>query len=207
MDDLPIYGNEPRVKVRALRGPWQEVQINAHTWDEIDRPEFWTFVAEAVQGFQKFTELTELKPEDHMPWKKLGQRWHFLRKGFSPGKPVQWEVAAWEELYALLQEVAPGGQFLWSNQVLVHLILPGQSDPWATIMTKRCESLDMVLQGPKGSVTLGRIAGIAWQRELDATRPERDLVRLRFRTVDDLRQGDLAVFLSEHLAAVSFSKG
>ena len=77
------------------------MQINAHTWDEIDTPEFWAFVAEAVQGFQKFTELTELKPEDHMPWKKLGQRWHFLRKGFSPGKPVQWEVAAWEELYAI----------------------------------------------------------------------------------------------------------
>ena len=203
MDDVPIYGNEPRVKVRALRGPWQEVQINAHTWDEINIAEFWTFLAEAVQGFQKFTELTELKPEDHMPWKKLGQRWHFLRKGFSPGKPVQWEVAAWEELYALLQEALPGGQFLWSNQVLVHLMLPGQSDPWATILTKRCESLDLVLQGPKGSVTLGRIAEIGWQRELDATRPDRDLVRLRFRTVDDLHRGDLAVFLREHQAAVS----
>ena len=55
MDELPIYGNEPRVKCRSLRGPWQEVQINAHTWDEIDTPEFWSFLEEAVAGFQKFT--------------------------------------------------------------------------------------------------------------------------------------------------------
>ena len=27
LDDLPVYGNEPRVKCKNLRGPWQEVQI------------------------------------------------------------------------------------------------------------------------------------------------------------------------------------
>ena len=125
MEELPIYGNEPRVKCRSLRGPWQEVQINAHTWEEIDTPEFWSFLEEAVAGFQKFTKLTELKPEDHMPWKKLGQRWHFMRKGFPPGKRVLWDLAVWEELYEMLQELAPDGQFLWNNQVLVHLYLPG----------------------------------------------------------------------------------
>ncbi len=179
LDELPIYGNEPRVKCRSLRGPWQEVQINSHSWEEIDTPEFWSFLDDAVAGFQKFTELTELNPEDHMPWKKLGQRWHFMRKGFTPGRRVLWDVAVWEELYELLQESAPDGQFLWNNQVLVHLLLSGQREPWITITTKRCESLDIVLQGPKGCVTLGRIAEIAQDRELDATRPDRDLVRLQ----------------------------
>jgi excinuclease ABC subunit A len=105
-------------------------------------------------------------------------------------------------LYELLQESAPDGQFLWNNQVLVHLLLSGQREPWITITTKRCESLDMVLQGPKGCVTLGRIAEIAQDRELDATRPDRDLVRLKFRTVEDLHQGDLIAFLKEHRDAV-----
>ncbi|MHB0957758.1 MAG: excinuclease ABC subunit UvrA [Pirellulaceae bacterium] len=202
LEELPIYGNEPRVKCRSLRGPWQEVQINVHSWEEIDTPEFWSFLHEAVAGFQKFTELTELKPEDHMPWKKLGQRWHFMRKGFAPGRRVLWDVAVWEELFEILQETAPDGQFLWNNQVLVHLLLNGQREPWITITTKRCESLEIALQGPKGCVTLGRIAAIARERELDATRPDRDLVRLKFRTVEDLHQGDLNAFLKEHQAAV-----
>jgi excinuclease ABC subunit A len=200
LDEVPLYGNEPRVKCRSLRGPWQEVQISAHSWEEIDIPEFWSFLDEAVDGFQKFTALTELKLEDHMPWKKLGQRWHFMRKGFSPGKRILWDVEVWEELYEILQQCAPDGQFLWNNQVLVHLLLKSQRDPWITICTKRCESLDMTLIGPKGGVTLGRIAEIAHERELDATAPDRDFVRLRFRTVEDLHKGDLVTFLEEHKA-------
>ena len=170
LEELPIYGNEPRVKCRSLRGPWQEVQINVHSWDEIDIPEFWSFLEEAVTGFQEFTRLTELKPEDHMPWKKLGQRWHFMRKGFPGGKAIKWDVSVWEELYEMLQEVAPDGQFLWNNQVLVHLYLAGQRDPWVTINTKRTQSLDITLHGPKGLVTLGRLAGLARDRELDESR-------------------------------------
>ncbi len=203
MEELPIYGNQPRVKCKSLRGPWQEVQINVHRWDEIDTPEFWSFLKEAVAGFQKFTKLTELKPEDHMPWKKLGQRWHFMRKGFPPGKKVQWELAVWEELFEMLRETAPDGQFLWNNQVLVHLYLRDQREPWATVNTKRLQSLDLTLTGPKGCATLGRLAGLGRDRELDATRQDRDLVRIKFRTVEDLHHGDLMAFLVEHRDAVT----
>ncbi|MDX1944990.1 MAG: excinuclease ABC subunit UvrA, partial [Pirellulaceae bacterium] len=80
--DLPIYGNEPRVKVKTLRGPWQEVEIRVHTLAEIDTPEFWSFLEEAVTGFQKFTDKAAVAPEEITPWKALGQKWHFLRKGF-----------------------------------------------------------------------------------------------------------------------------
>jgi excinuclease ABC subunit A len=198
IDHLPIYGNEPRVKCKSLRGPWQEVQVNAHSWDEINTEEFWSLVDEAVDGFQKFTQLSELNLEDHMPWKKLGQRWHFMRKGFSPGKRIQWDVAVWEELYEILESLAPDGQFLWNNKVLVHLYLKGQRDPWATVITKRTSSLDLVLTGPKDGVTLGRLTSLARERELDSSRADRDLVKLGFRTVADLHRGDLSEFLKEH---------
>jgi excinuclease ABC subunit A len=80
LDEVPMYGNEPRVKVRAA-GPWQEVEVRTHSWDEIDTPEFWKFLEDAVTGFFKFTER---QPPiwDLTPWKVLGQKWHFLRKGF-----------------------------------------------------------------------------------------------------------------------------
>jgi excinuclease ABC subunit A len=133
-----------------------------------------------------------------MPWKKMGQRWHFMRKGFSPGKKVLWDVAVWEELYEMLQETVPDAQFLWNNKVLVHCYLPGQRDPWATVITKRAESLDLMLTGPKGRVTLGELTGLARDRELDAARDGHDLVRLKFRTVEDLHKGDLLAFLQKH---------
>ena len=86
MPDLPLYGTEPRVKCKNLRGPWQEVELQVHGFDEIDTPEFWKFLDEAVAGFDKFADRVRQNPDDVMPWKVLGQKWHFARKGFPPGK-------------------------------------------------------------------------------------------------------------------------
>ncbi|HVT28067.1 MAG TPA: excinuclease ABC subunit UvrA, partial [Lacipirellulaceae bacterium] len=76
IDEIEAYGRGPRVKCKNLRGPWQEVQIDAHSWQEIDTPAFWAFLDRAVAGFQRFTERIGAKPEDVMPWKVLGQKWH-----------------------------------------------------------------------------------------------------------------------------------
>ena len=59
IDEIEAYGRGPRVKCKNLRGPWQEVQIDAHSWEEIDTPAFWSFLERAVAGFQKFTERVE----------------------------------------------------------------------------------------------------------------------------------------------------
>ena len=48
MDDIPVYGNAPRVKLTNTKASWQEVEIRAHSMQELDHPEFWSFVDEAV---------------------------------------------------------------------------------------------------------------------------------------------------------------
>jgi len=137
-----------------------------------------------------------------MPWKVLGQKWHFARKGFPPGKPLVWDVEVLEELCEMLVETATEGQFLWNNQQLVHIFVPQQREPWATVYTKRSVGLDLVLNGPKGHFALGRLTGLGADREFNAG-PERDTLRLRFVDHDDLDRGDLRAFLAEHLASVS----
>jgi excinuclease ABC subunit A len=206
LEELPIYSNEPRVKVKTIRGPWQEVQINIHALEEIDTPEFWEFLKQAIEGFEKFATKAAEKPEELLPWKKLGQKWHFLRKGFPPGKSPQWEGEALEELCEMLQEVAgEDAQFLWNNQQVVHLYLKGQRDPWATIWTKRLPSLDLALTSPKGSVALGRVRDLGHDRALDGKRSDRDVLVLKFKSTDDLHRGDLHAFLREHLETVAAS--
>ena len=197
LDHLPVYGNEPRVRCKALRGPWQEVEIRAHSLDEIDTPAFWAFLEQAVRSFQQLTRNVDL--DDVMPWKKLGQRWHLLRKGFTPGKRIAWEPQVLEQLIRLLEQIAPGGQFQWTNQMLVPFTPPGHREPWATLYTKKPASLDLFLFGPKNLIGLGRFASLGWDRDLDTSRPDRDVVRLRFLKPADLEQGDLVEFLREHL--------
>ncbi|MBW3598876.1 MAG: ATP-binding cassette domain-containing protein, partial [Planctomycetes bacterium] len=204
---VEAYSNEPRVKVKNLRGPWQEVQIAAHALDEIDRPEFWSFLERAVAAFGKIAERKEASIEDHMPWKKLGRVWHLSRKGFPPGRTIRWDAEVLEDLLDLLMEAAPEGEFLWSNQQLVHYIPAGRREPWASIQTKKTECLNLVLTGPKGKTALGRITDLGCDRAVDGAREDRDLVKLRFRTLDDLDRGDLRTFLTEHFAGLNGDLG
>ena len=208
LNDLPeveAYSRGPRVKCKNLRGPWQEVQIAAHSRAELDTPAFWEFLEKALAGFQKFTDRIEQKPEDVMPWKVLGRRWHLARKGFPPGKTPQWPGEVLEDLLENLGEVAgaeaDGSQYLWNNQQVVHLRVAEQREPWATVYTKRLAGVDLVLSGPTGAFATGRIAQLAAQRVITPGE-DRDQVKLRFESPTDLAQGDLAEFLAEHLEAV-----
>ncbi|MDP7015681.1 MAG: excinuclease ABC subunit UvrA [Pirellulaceae bacterium] len=202
MDDIPLYSNDPRVRTKSIRGPWQEVEMRIHSYREIDNPEFDKFLIEAVAGFQRQSDRVAESPEDVLPWKKLGQKWHFLRRGFPSGQRVRWDAKVLEELCEMLTDAAPGAQFLWSNQQIVHLMLKDQRDPWASIHTKRPNSLDLTLHGPKNRIALGRIAELGWDREADGAHERSDLLRIRFRSLDDLRKGDLAEFLEEHISVV-----
>ena len=101
-----------------------------------------------------------------MPWKVLGRKWHLARKGFSPGKRIAWPAEVLEELLEQLADVCPEGQFLWNNQQVVHLLVREQREPWATVHTKLPAGVDLVLQGPRGAVTLDRIADLAAQRKI-----------------------------------------
>ncbi len=84
--DLPVYGSEPRVKSKNLRGPWQEVQLTVHSWDEVNRPPFWKFVAAAVEGFEKFTDRIESEPRRHHALESAGPEMAPLAQGFSAGQ-------------------------------------------------------------------------------------------------------------------------
>ncbi len=219
LNDIPeveAYGHGPRVQCKNLRGPFQEVEIRAYSWQEIDTPAFWKFLEQAISGFHKFTERVQQNPEDVMPWKVLGRKWHLARKGFPPGKQPSWNIEVLEELLEMLGEAASAAgdgkengtstksQFLWNNQQVIHLMIAGQREPWATVHTKRPAGVDVILNGPPGAFNMARIAGIASQRVIVAEGEGEGLDQVKFRFVksDHLHVGDLAVFLAEHLAAV-----
>jgi excinuclease ABC subunit A len=79
----------------------------------------------------------------------------------------------------------------------------GESEPWASIFTKRPEALIFTLAGPKNAVAFGRAAGIGHDAELDGTRPDRDILKLKFRSVEELLSGDLEALIQEHALRVS----
>lgn len=198
MDELPIYGNDSRVKCKNLRGPWQEVEVRIHSWEEADTPEFWSFIDNAVKGFHTYLERTSVRPADVMPWKKLGRKWHFNRKGFPPSQPPKWDMEVLEELCELLDEVASDGQFLWNNQQLVNVFVPGQKSAWASIRTKKPEHVELTLNCLKGVFTFGELTEIGHAPDLDGTSKDHDKVTLRFLSTEQLHSELLTEVLQRH---------
>ena len=201
MPDLPVYGTSPRVKCRAARGPWQEVQVKIHSYAEIDRKPFWEFLDTAIAAFGQASSAVAQNPEDLMPWRALGRKWHASRKGFPPGRRVAWPVDLLDQLCTVLESAAPQCEYDWQQQQVVHLTPPRQSATWATIQTKRAASLDLVLNGPEGRFTQGQISDLGHEPQHKSGNNGRDQIKLRFRSVADLGRGDLAEFLRQHYAA------
>ncbi|NLF08595.1 MAG: excinuclease ABC subunit A, partial [Pirellulaceae bacterium] len=201
MPELPLYGTEPRVKCRNLRGPWQEIELRVHGYSEIDRPEFWDFVDRTVAGFGSYAEKVQAKPDILHPWKQLGRTWHLARRGFPLGKKVRWEPEVLQRLLDLLAEVAPQGEFKWDNKQVAPLHLPGRREPWAAVQTKKLDAVYLHLTGPKGRFPLGSLGNLGHDPTVDGRRPDADVILLKFRTAEDLARGDLHGFLKEHLAA------
>ncbi len=199
--ELPLYGTEPRVRCKNLRGPWQEIELRVHGYNEIDRPEFWDFVDRATAGFGSYAEKVQAKPNILQPWKQLGRTWHLARRGFPLGKKVRWEPDVLQKLLDLLTQAAPQAEFNWSNKQVVPVCLPGRRDPWAAVQTKKLDAVYLHLTGPKGRFPLGRINGLGHDPEVDGRQSDTDVIRLKFRSAEDLSRGDLHGFLKEHLAA------
>lgn len=185
-DDLPIYGNEPRVRVKMLDGPWQEIEVRAHDFAEIDLPGFWNFLDTACRAFAgELAEKTEVVIEEQMPWKKLGKKWHLSSKGMPVGKKVRWKLETLEEVFASIQRVEPAGAFLWNMQILVHHMSPRIRDPWISVYTKRPDSIQVAMRAAKGVVTLGRVSGLGVKGSVDTKHSDIDLIKVQ---IDDIRQ-------------------
>ncbi|MEA1950981.1 MAG: ATP-binding cassette domain-containing protein, partial [Planctomycetota bacterium] len=201
MPDLPLYGTENRTKCHNVHGNWQEIELRLHDYKEIDRPEFWAFVDEAVVGFGQFVNRVTTKPEDAMPWKVLGKKWHLMRKGFNHNPKIQWEAGLLEEVFDLLGELAPDAGFEWTNKQMVPIYLPDRKEPWANVRTKKPDAVHVHFSGPAGRFPFGRVAELGREPDLRADRRGFDIITFQFRNSRDLRRSGLVEFLEEHLAA------
>ena len=202
LEDIPVYGNAPRVKLTNTKASWQEIEIRVNNMTEIDIPGFWEFLDDAIASFQNKLDRKEVELDNETPWAKMGAKWHFMRKGFTPGQKIKWKPEVLEVLQEVIQKVAPEGQFLWSNKQVVHVFVPNQKEPWVSIQTKKPDGLWLQVSGPKDSVTVGRVADIGDTPSI-TTKENLDVLRMSFKDIEQVSNDELEVFLTEHVQSIS----
>ncbi len=198
LDELPVYGRGDRVRVKNLKGPWQEVTVTVHWLREIETPAFADFLKKAVAAFLPQARVGSVNPAELMPWTVLGKKWHLSRKGFPSNKRVDWEAETLESLFGLLEKTAPKAAIDWTGKTTVTYTLPGNEKPWAEVVTKRRNGIDLVLYGPAGRFALGRIAELGAERDITAARDGRQAISLRLVEKGEVGAPALADFLREH---------
>jgi excinuclease ABC subunit A len=196
---LQIYGDEERVWVTRHKGPWQSITVLAHRLSEINTPAFREFLTQAVASFEANVKRMRTKPEDLMPWKVNGQRWHLGDKGFPVGKQVRWNRALLPRLLDLVREVEPNVQVEWDVRDAIKLKVPGVSRSWAQWRTKDSHGLDCRFLGKKGQFNLSRIESFGLSPGINGSREASDVMRLVFVHDDHVHAAKLKELLVEHL--------
>ncbi|NBU71964.1 MAG: ATP-binding cassette domain-containing protein, partial [Bacteroidetes bacterium] len=184
---LPIYGNEPRVRVANLKTqPWQSVTILAHRLEEIKTPAFGQFMEKAVASYLRQNAILREQPEVLMPWKIMGEAWHTNAKGFPVGRSRQWDPSLVAGLLTVLKETVDGIQFDFDSRDTIHARIPGRRRIWLTIKTKDPDGLDCRFAGPKGAINLAQLGSLGATREITGDRETEEVCRLSFRKPSDL---------------------
>ncbi len=201
VDELPVYGRSERVRVKNLKGPWQEVAITVHWLREIDTPEFQQFLEQAVDSFLKKSQQAKLNPDDLTPWKVLGRKWHLSRKGFPSGKRVAWDATVLEKLADLLEKAVPEAQVDWTNKQVAYFRKATDDSVWAAIHTKRRGGIDLSLFAAPGQFALGQVAEFGQDREITNHTDGREAVKIRFTRMSQVTSAKLKQFLEGQAAA------
>jgi excinuclease ABC subunit A len=201
LNDTPgvqAYSSEARVHVANRKGAWQEVWLLVHRLREIDTPAFHRFLNEAVASFQTTLNRMDTQPEDVMPWKVNGERWHLSEKGFPPGRKIHWDRGLLARLIAVVRQVEPNVHIAWDNRAAITFRVPGISRGWAQWRTKDAHGLDCRFLGKNGQFNLSQIEEFGSHPEI-ASKSNGDLIRLTFLREEHVHAARLREMLTEHL--------
>ncbi len=201
IDEIQVYGRGDRVKFNNKKGPFQEIAVDVHWLEEIDTPDFWDFVEHAVASYVERVEVQEKKsPEDLMPWKVLGRKWHLTRKGFPSNKRVQWETGLLEHLLDIFDSTLKKSEVDWSNKTLISYKSPGDSALQIEIQTKRREGIFVSILTSPGMIALGQIATLGADREITQHRSGQEAVKVMFDSVNQVDKPAIVELLKQALS-------
>ena len=193
LEEIPVYGREPRVKARDLKTAWQEVTIKVWKKSEIDTPAFRKFLTQALASYLKLSKVESANPDDLMPWKQLGRKWHLMRKGLPGSGRVPWEFGLLEKLLPVVEEACSHCEVDYGIRSKINWTRRSDGKTIAELHTKRSDGVDLVVYAPAGKITIGAIAALGASQEVEPHKGELDQIRIRFETsiqapVDSLRE-------------------
>jgi excinuclease ABC subunit A len=173
--------------------------MTVHRLSEIDTPAFRDFLAAAVKSYRDSLTRMTTKPEDLMPWKVMGEKWHLGPKGFPPGRKLHWDTGILPRLVDLVREVEPTIEIAWNNRMTVAFRCADIGRAWAQWITKSPAGLVCRFLGKKGQFNLTQIEKFGVSPTLTPYK-NGEMMMLVFRDDNHIHAAALRELLKSHLA-------
>ncbi len=197
MEDVQAYGRDPRVKARNMKTAWQEVTIKIWKQSEVDTPAFRQFLKQALKSYLTLSKAEATNPEDLMPWKQLGRKWHLMKKGMPATGRGVWDIKIVERLLPVLDSHFEKFDVDYGIRSKINWTEAKSGKSVAELHTKRSDGVDLILYFPSGKVTIGAIAAIGESQGIQSARDGQDAVRIRFTRFEQLGDTDLISLIIE----------
>lgn len=194
--EIPVYGREPRVSARNLKTAWQEVTVKVWKKDEVTTPTFRKFLDQALQSYLKQSLAEAANPEDLMPWKKLGRKWHLMRKALPNNGRIPWDFALLEVLLPKVEAALSDFTADYAIRSKINWTDPKTGTQIAELQTKRSDGADLCVYCKPGLVTIGSIASLGTSQEITAVR-DSDCVKIRFTKATEAASKEVEKFLKD----------
>ena len=181
--------------------------MRVHSLEEIDRPDFWKFLEQAVAGFKKLRERAAAESRRRDAVESAGPEMALAAQRISAGQNASLgKSRCWKNCGNAVGSGAGQAQALWNHSQVVNLLVPGQREPWARV-DQTAGGRGTVAGWSKGQIRFGTNCRLCEEPEFEAGRSDIDVMKMRFVTTDDLHRGDLAGFLKEHASAIETAAG
>lgn len=193
--EIPLYGTLPRVNVNQV-GVWQEIELKVFSYDEIDLPEFWSFLDSAAESFKtqvlKFSQQGEEQVQALTPWKIDGKKWHFSTEGlYGNGDSPCWKYQLLDEVVETLTNVDPSGEVNWNQKIAVSITSAKSQAPWAVIYTKNVDWICVQFNVRKNVPDFSELGLSETAFEMETDDKEKDSIYIRFKNEDEWNEDKL----------------
>ncbi len=184
--DLPIYGPWDRLKRRTLPQGWEEWRLYLRDFKDVSKPAFRWFLKVAAGAYLQRIDDLAVRPEEAAPWLVDGEKWHVSQGSIRRRDEIRWKPEVMVGLIGRFKSVQPDLMVSWNQKTAVELMIPGDNEWVARIMTNLPADLRVELRAPKNAITPTQVERLGRQVEI---KPGEAYDRVRFR-VQSMKDAD-----------------
>jgi len=181
-DDLPVYGREPRVRIRPTAGDMDSVRLLIHDLREINTPAFRKFLRTAVRCYLQHVRSLARDVARAQPWKVDGRAWHLSQKSIPPTQPPQWQPMTLIDLIGRMSRARPDCTVDWGRKSAVCFV-DRAGGRVARITTHVRSGLVVEVPVRSGTISPAELSGLGLGLGIDP-RGERATIRFEIAVPD-----------------------